>query len=48
MDMGKHTVPAEDVTGILDGMEYYGCITYRFYSSSEKAEHKITKTWERQ
>ena len=26
MRMGDQTVPAEDVTGILDGMTYYGCI----------------------
>lgn len=47
MDMGNHTVTAEDVTGILDGMKYYGCITDRFYSSSEKAEHKIDKIRDR-
>ena len=46
MDMGNHSVTAAEVTGILDGMVYYGCITDRFYPASEKVEKKITKTRE--
>ena len=41
MEFGEHTVTAEDATGILDGMVYYGCITDRFYSAAERAETKI-------
>ena len=47
MHMGKHQVPAEDVTGILDGMKYYGTIRRKFHSAAEKPEQKITKTAER-
>lgn len=43
MGMGEHTVPAEDVTGILDGMTYYGCIEDRFYPAEKKPEQKIEK-----
>ena len=46
MHMGKHQVPAEDVTGILDGMKYYGTIRRKFHSAAEKPEQKITKTAE--
>ena len=44
MNMGKHTVPADDVTGVLEGMTYYGCILTRFYPASQKPEMNITKT----
>ena len=43
MNMGKHNVPAEDVSGILDGMVYYGCIKDQFYPASEKPEERIKK-----
>ena len=43
MEMGDQTVPAEDVTGILDGMTYYGCIEDRFYPAEKKPEQKIEK-----
>ena len=39
--IGKHTVPADDVTGVLDGMTYYGCILNKFYPASQKPETKI-------
>ena len=48
MEMGDHTVPAEDVTGILDGMTYYGCIEDRFYPAEEKPEQKIEKMFEQE
>ena len=48
MEMGEHTVPAEDVTGILDGMTYYGCIEDRFYPAEEKPEQKIEKMFEQE
>ena len=48
MGMGEHTVPAEDVTGILDGMTYYGCIEDRFYPAEEKPEQKIEKMFEQE
>ena len=47
MGMGEHTVPAEDVTGILDGMTYYGCIEDRFYPAEKKPEQKIEKVFEK-
>ena len=47
MGMGEHTVPAEDVTGILDGMTYYGCIEDRFYPAEEKPEQEIRKIFEK-
>ena len=47
MQMGKYQVPAEDVTGLLDGMKYYGTIRRKFHSSAKKPEQKITKTAER-
>jgi hypothetical protein len=47
MRMGDHTVPAEDVTGILDGMTYYGCIQDRFYPADQKPEQKIKKMFEK-
>ena len=43
MPMGRHNVPAEEVSGILNGMVYYGCIKDRFYPASEKPEEKIQK-----
>ena len=43
MCMGGHDVPAEEVTGILDGMVYYGCIKDKFYPAAEKQEEKIIK-----
>ena len=48
MEMGGQIVPAEDVTGILDGMEYYGCIQDRFYTAEQKPEEKITKMFEQE
>ena len=48
MRMGDHTVPAEDVTGILDGMTYYGCIQDRFYPAEEKPEQEIRKMFEQE
>ena len=47
MRMGDHTVPAEDVTGILDGMTYYGCIQDRFYPADQKPEQPIKKMFEK-
>ena len=47
MRMGDHTVPAEDVTGILDGMTYYGCIQDRFYPADQKPEQTIKKMFEK-
>ncbi len=46
MEMGGQTVPAEDVTGILDGMTYYGCIEDHFYPAEQKPEQKIQKMFE--
>ena len=43
MPMGAHVVPAEEVTGMLEGMVYYGCITDKFYSASERVETEIKK-----
>ena len=48
MEMGGQIVPAEDVTGILDGMEYYGCIQDRFYTADQKPEEKIKKMFEQE
>ena len=48
MEMGDQTVPAEDVTGILDGMTYYGCIQDRFYPAWEKPEQEIQKMFEQE
>lgn len=48
MEIGDHTVPAEDVTGILDGMTYYGCIEDRFYPAEQKPEQKIEKMFEQE
>jgi len=48
MMIGWQTVPAEDVTGILDGMTYYGCIQDRFYPAEEKPEEKIKKMFEQE
>ena len=48
MGMGDQTVPAEDVTGILDGMTYYGCIEDRFYPAEQKPEQKIKKMFEQE
>lgn len=47
MEMGGQTVPAEDVTGILDGMTYYGRIWDRFYPAEKKTEQKIEKVFEK-
>ena len=47
MVMGDQTVPAEDVTGILDGMTYYGCIQDHFYPAEQKPEEKISKVFEK-
>ena len=38
MLMGSHTVPSEEVSGILDGMVYYGCIKDKFYPASQNPE----------
>ena len=46
MEIGEEIVPAEDVTGILDGMTYYGCIQDRFYPAWEKPEQEIKKMFE--
>ena len=48
MEMAGQTVPAEDVTGILDGMTYYGCIEDRFYPAEQKPEQKIEKMFEQE
>ena len=48
MEMGDQTIPAEDVTGILDGMTYYGCIRDRFYPAGEKPEQEIKKMFEQE
>ena len=48
MEMGGQIVHAEDVTGILDGMEYYGCIQDRFYTAEQKPEEKIKKMFEQE
>ena len=48
MEMGGQTVPAEDVTGILDGMTYYGCIQDHFYPADEKPEQQIQKMFEQE
>jgi len=48
MMMGDQAVPAEDVTGILDGMTYYGCIEDRFYPAEQKPEQKIEKMFEQE
>lgn len=45
MHMSGHAIPAEDVTGILDGMSYYGCIQYEFYPAAQKPEEQIKKKW---
>ena len=41
MEMGSFHGPAEEVTGILDGMVYYGCIRDKFYPASAAPEEKI-------
>ena len=41
MEIGNHTLPAQDVTGLLDGMTYYGCITTRFRSAAQEPERAI-------
>ena len=46
MVMGEQTVPAEDVTGILDDMTYYGCIQDHFYPAEQKPEQEIRKLFE--
>ena len=48
MDMGGQTVPAEDVTGILDDMTYYGCIEDHFYPAEQKPEEQISKMFEQE
>ncbi len=48
MVMGDQAVPAEDVTGILDGMTYFGCIEDRFYPAGEKPELEIKKMFEQE
>ena len=56
MEMGDQTFPAEDVTGILDGMTYYGRIRDHFDPRSlpvqsgaaeEKPEQEIEKKFEK-
>ena len=42
MEIGGHTHPAQDVTGLLDGMTYYGCITTRFRSAAQEPERAIS------
>ena len=44
ISMGENTFTTEDVTGILNAMVYYGCITNKFYSSTEKTESKISES----
>ena len=34
-------IPAEDVSGILDGMVYYGCIRWKFHPAAEMPEEPI-------
>ena len=41
MKFGNRTLPAEEVTGLLDGMTYYGCITTRFRSAAQEPEQAI-------
>ena len=41
MEIGNHTLPADEVTGLLDGMTYYGCITTRFRSAAQEPERAI-------
>ena len=43
MSIGRHEIPAEKVSGILDGMVYYGCIKSKFYPASVKPEEKVKK-----
>ena len=45
MDMGNHTVTAEDVSGITDQMTYFGCITNKFYPAAQRAEEDVNKRW---
>ena len=47
MTMAGQTVPSEDVTGILDGMTYYGCIQDHFYPAEQKPEENISKVFEK-
>lgn len=42
MEIGGHTLPATEVTGLLDGMTYYGCITTRFRSAAQEPERAIS------
>ena len=42
MEIGGHTFPAEEVTGLLDGMTYYGCISTRFRSAAQEPERAIS------
>lgn len=44
MEMGHHRIAAEDVTGILNDMKYYGCIRDRFYSPAQRPEERIIKS----
>lgn len=41
MEFGSHKVPAADVTGIFDNVQYCGCIKDRFYSAQEQPESAI-------
>ena len=43
MEMAGQTVPAEDVTGILDGMTYYGCIQDHFILPRKNRNRKSQK-----
>lgn len=47
MRLNDHRVTGEDVSGILDGMTYYGCILTKFHPAAQKPETKIVKTEER-
>ena len=42
MEIGNRTLPAKEVTGLLDGMTYYGCITTRFRSAAQEPERAIS------
>ena len=47
MEFDFQEVPAVDVTGILDNMQYCGCIKDRFYSAQEQPESAIEHWRER-
>ena len=47
MDFDFQEVQAADVTGILDNMQYCGCIKDRFYTAQEQPESAIEHWRER-